>query len=273
MIPERYFPFPDGKYRLQIGASPLKEGEDILEADAHRETELALKRACFAARDHYYFLALPGSEAAQKEAAQLLSQGACEDFRALGDSVQEDLLLLDALNPQVPLIAGHLCFPNAWSLEDKLGRSFLELHAPVPGFAATLGPPSLKLLERLKPERPVFRLNWAVKATAQLDLSTRWSAWEAEQKAQVTAANAGARCFLRVERQTLSRLPGSGAILFTLHTYVQAMETLRPDQLQRLRGVLQTCPAEMLAYKGITPFLAPLSAWLAANTGGQPDQD
>lgn len=266
MIPARYFPFPDAQYRLQIGASPLAPHESILEPDEHRDHELALKRACFAARDNYYFLALPGSEAAQREAALYLSQGSLDNFRALGDSVQEDLLLLDLTQPGIPLIAGHLCFPNAWSLDDKLGRSFLEIHSPVPHFATTLGPPSEKLLARLKPQRPVARLNWALKATAQLDLTLRWSAWEAAQKALVTPTNAGERCYLRIERQTLSLLPETQSVLFTLHTYVQPLATFSPEHLNRIRGVLSTCPPAMLDYKGISPFLEPVLAWLDGAT-------
>lgn len=265
MIPERYFPFASDVYKMQIGAGPIPEGRGILEPDELLEEEVALKRACFAARDDYYFLALPGSEAAQQEAALYLTQGQESDLRRLGDRVQEDLLVLTLQEPQVPLVAGHLCFPNAWSLDEKLGRSFLEIHAPVPGFAESIGTASQKLMERLKPGRPVERLNWAIKATAQLDLTNPWAVWEAEQKALVTAENAGARCYLRVERQTLSLLPETKSVLFTLHTYVQAMETLTSLQLQRVRGVVATCPDEMLAYKGIAPFAAPLRAWLGCN--------
>jgi hypothetical protein len=262
MIPDRYFPFSSPKYSLQIGARPLPADGKILEPDALLESELALKRACFAARDDYYFLALPGAEAAQQEAADYLTGGADPDFRHVGDSHQEDLLILDLKQPGIPLVAGHLCFPNAWSLNEKIGLSFLAIHSPVPNFDTTIGPPSQKLLERLKPDRPIERLNWAIKATPQLDLTSRWAAWEAAQKALVTAANAGERCFLRVERQTLSLLPKSQSVLFTLHTYLQVLSSLNGEQLVKVKGVLETCPPEMLAYKGISPFLAPLLAWL-----------
>lgn len=266
MIPERYFPFASPRYKMQIGAGPIPEGRGILEPDELLEEELALKRACFAARDNYYYLALPGSGDAQREAAEYLTQGRESDFKRLGDSVQEDLLVLTLQEPHVPLIAGHLCFPNAWSLDEKLGRSFLEIHAPVPGFAESIGTASQKLLERLKPGRPVERLNWAIKANAQLDLTNRWADWEAEQKALVTEENAGERCYLRVERQTLSLLPKTNSVLFTLHTYLQSIATLTSAQRSIVRGVVETCPPEMLAYKGIAPFAAPLKAWLRLNS-------
>ena len=45
--------------------------------------------------------------------------------------------------------------------------------------------------------------------------------------------NAGQRLHLRVERQTLSRLPKSNAVLFTIRTYMDPLSTFegRPDRV------------------------------------------
>jgi len=67
---------------------------------------------------------------------------------------------------------------------------------------------------------------------------------------------------MRAERQTLCLLPQSNTALFTVHTYTQPVSTLTPAQQLILRGVLLTCPDDMLRYKGIWPFLKPLLAWL-----------
>ncbi len=264
MIPKRYFPFRSPQYSMQIGAQPLRADEGILEPDELREEELALKRACMEYDPDYYCRALPGSEAMIEETARVLGMEPGMGLRAMGDSVQEDLLILSVGEEGVPLVAGHLCFPNAWSLGDKIGRSFLEIHGPVPGFGTGIGPPSQKLLERLKGGRPVQRINWAVKATGQLDLTMRWAEWEAEQKRLVTAENAGERCYLRIERQTLTALPESQGVLFGLHTYVQRIDSLDGEERMLVKGVLRTCPEAMLAYKGITPYHEPLLAWLSA---------
>ncbi|MBZ2183154.1 MAG: DUF3445 domain-containing protein [Bryobacter sp.] len=261
MIPPLYFPLSSPQYDLRIGASPLPAGQLIFEPDEHFTHELALKRHCLDFNPHYYCQSLPGSEAAQAELARLLglSEGG---IRAAGDSVQEDLLLLDLSQPGLPLIAGHLCFANAWCLDDKIGRPFLSIHAPVPDFENTIGPSSQKLIERLKPGRPISRLNWAVKSTGQLDLTSRWDAFVASCNAAITPQNAGTHCWMRAERQTLCLLPQSNTALFTVHTYTQPVSTLTPAQQLILRGVLLTCPDDMLRYKGIWPFLKPLLAWL-----------
>lgn len=263
MIPPHYFPLPEPQYRLSIGATPIPPQQAIFEPDELREAELALKRECFAYVEHYYCQALAGSEAAQADLCRLLGTNS---LREAGDSVQEDLLILDPHLPGLPLVAGHLCFANAWCLDDKMGQPFLAIHGPVPTFATSIGPSSQRLLERLKPGRPVQRLNWAVKSTGQLDLTSRWDADVAVWNARVTAANAGAHCWMRAERQTLSLLEPSGCVLFTVHTYTQPVETLSPAQIHNLHGVLRTCPEDMLRYKGIWPFHGPLLDWLARHT-------
>ena len=51
----------------------------------------------------------------------------------------------------------------------------------------------------------------------------------------VTAENAGQRLHLRVERQTLSRLPRTGAVLFTIRTHMKRLDHFegRPDAVRR----------------------------------------
>jgi hypothetical protein len=180
----------------------------------------------------------------------------------VGAQVAEDLLILRASGDQ-ELIAGHLCFPNGWCLNEKMGRPLLAIHDPVPGYAETLGEPTRNLLARLKPGRPVGRLNWGMKPTGRLDLSSRWNDWVRFANSEVTPENAGDRCYLRVERQTLTALPDSGCVLFTIHTYQQTLATLSPAQQQLLRGVLETTPPAMADYKGLTPILAPALHWLS----------
>ena len=270
MIPAHYFPFVEPRYELKIGASPLASPDLVFERDDLYEQELELKRACLECDAHYYCQALPGSEEAQREVLEMVGGGgdaACA-IRAAGDRVQEDLLILDCGQAGLPLIAGHLCFANAWCLDDKMGRSFMDIHGPVPEFPATIGPTSEKLLERLKVGRTVGRLNWAVKSTGQMDLTSRWDAAVAGWNQEVDSTNAGERCFMRAERQTLTRLARSNCVLFTVRTYTQTVASLSFEQQKILLGVLRTCPEAMLRYKGIWPFAPALLEWLGGYTNG-----
>ncbi len=260
MVPTLYFPFLVPQYSLKMGLTPLGAGESVIERDGDTDAELAVKAELLREIPGYYDQALPGSEQAQREVGQVLGLEG-ETLAEMGRTVAEDLLILRADGEQ-ELIAGHLYFANGWCLDEKLGRPLLDIHAPVPGYAEKLGQPTRNLLERLKPGRPVGRLNWSVKPTDRLDLSSRWSAWLRERCAEVTAENAGERCFLRVERQTLTALPESGCVLFGLHTYQQALGTLSAEQRALVKGVLETAPGEMLDYKGISSFLGSALRWL-----------
>jgi hypothetical protein len=182
-----------------------------------------------------------------------------------GRQVQEDLLLLDASTAGYPLMAGQLCFANRWSLEEKMGSSFLDIHGPVPGFGEQIGRLSQLLMERLKPSRPVWRYNWSLTVSGELDLSTRVYDAVQARMAGVTAANCGETCFFRTERQTLARLPQTGAVLFTVHTYRTLLGNLARDAAwaQRFLEVLDQASPALLAYKGVTPVEGPLRDYLS----------
>jgi hypothetical protein len=151
------------------------------------------------------------------------------------------LLLLDG---DLRLVAGQLCFANAWSLGEKMGRLIEGVHAPVPGYDSVLASPVRKLLERLKPERPVWRVNWGVKPTSRLDLTSRHDAWVNSLKPGCPLEN----CWLRVERQSLSRLPKTEHVLFTIHTYQAPVRGADADVVAL---VIASTPAETRRYKGI----------------------
>jgi len=254
VIPPRYFPFTAPAFALTVGARPLAPGDTLIEVDPPcHARELREKLALLAADPAYYSQALPGTHDAQREAVDLLLDDTAgritprsrvttlDDF---GRCVVEDLLLLDE---HLRLVAGQLCFANAWCLGEKLGQPLTAVHAPVPGYAAQLASPVEKLLERLKPGRPVWRVNWALRPVENLDLTSRHLAWLERQKPGRRLED----CWLRVERQTLSKLARTGHTLFTIHTYQQPFATLTPAQQALVRSVLAATPADTLAYKGL----------------------
>lgn len=184
----------------------------------------------------------------------------------VGRQVQEDLLLLAGTPPV--LVAGQLCFANDWSLEEKIGLPFAAIHAPVGDSVAPMLRAAGTFVERLPAHRPVWRLNWSFKHSDELDQTTRHAPrLKAELAAlapTLTPDTVGERLFVRVERQTLTRLPQSGAVLFTVRTHQNrlAAEAANPDRAARMLAVLRGTPPGLLDYKSITPFLAPLLRFL-----------
>ena len=194
----------------------------------------------------------------------------------IGRQVQEDLLLMEAREDgETVLVAGHVCFPSKWSLREKIGQTFLEIHEPVPGFGVGPGRAADTLMRRLKAEVPITRVNGSVAPTDRLDLLPERAADWNESEEEITAENAGERCFLRMERQTLTRLPESRGILFTIRVYLAPVSDLvgEPEKLRRFAGVVKTMPPETLEYKGMTRYVDALIGYLdrqldAANAAG-----
>ncbi|GCE23420.1 heme-dependent oxidative N-demethylase family protein [Dictyobacter kobayashii] len=299
-----YFPFDHEHFTMAMGVQALGAGCLIEIDTDHYQAEMALKHQLLADDPVYYAQALPRTEELQWEVLELLLPHMADSYPQwftlrieqdgwhwhnhlldeyqefhpgnggslpqaplewLGRQVQEDLLLLDgSATAGFPLVAGLLCFPNSWCLDEKLGQSFLAIHDPVPLFAEQIGRSSHLLLQRLKAGRSVWRLNWAFRSTARLDITPRATHEVQQSYAGLTPTTIGEQCFLRVERQTLTRLPRTGGILFTVHTYQTPIAEVAADPMaaHRMARVLATTPAEMLAYKGLTPFVEPLLTYL-----------
>lgn len=201
-----------------------------------------------------------------------------EDDRAAGtDSVHLDSISLDWLGRRVqediavmqndpsagyPLIAGCVCFPSGWTVREKVGRSVLAMHHDVPEFESELYPNTERLMQRLKPERSVWRTNWGLRPSSQLDQSPRHSQFLESERREITASNVGRRCYFRVEFQTLTRVP-CGDIVFLIRTEQCPLEQLTSQQKRILHGTLTTCPDSTLSYKGILPMRGSLLQYLS----------
>ena len=197
-----------------------------------------------------------------------LGSDALNPLAWLGTQVQEDLILMaPQANGEIVCVGGHLCFAAGWDLGEKMGRNFLDIHASVPEFRERIGTPSTLLMQRLKPGRSVERQNWSIAASNQLNLAPKLaSQWEPSRNG-ITPENAGERVQFRVEQQTLTRLPRTSGILFTIHTYLNPLAEVVSDPARRgrLRSMLGQFPPAMLVYKGMTPYYGVLLGYLGGD--------
>lgn len=286
-----YLPFMDGQWRMAMGLKPLQL-QQWIEIDQDFADELNQKDKLL--KEHYseVFGSLAGSEAGQQEVLELLIEHLLRYFpdyyQQQGDRifnkitgqvwqrndfvtnpldlagrlVQEDLCLMQLKDREYILTAGSVCFPARWLLSDKLGHPLMQIHAPVPDYTNKLEQPVNNFFQRLKPEFPGYRINWSIVDSPELFL-TQPHRSEA-LGADITAENAGEKLWLRVERQTLRRLPRSGGILFTIRTYVYPLNTVvnDSDRASQLAAVIEQIPPQMQIYKNIFPIKTALLAYL-----------
>lgn len=276
---------------MAMGLTPQSEAE-WLAPDASLREILAEKRHLLATRHDAVFLALPTANAAATELLRLLAVHLAQRFPGVyrfenqhrlantatgetwdmdapplhpldiaGRLVAEDLCLLQASDEGYRLIGASLCFPNRWRLDEKIGQSLDVIHAPVPGLEAALHRPIAHFFAALKPDRILARVNWGI-----ADDPARFQPVGREADAAITAANAGAALYLRMERQTLRRLPQSQAVLFTIRTEITPLDRViatRADAID-LAGAIRDMSPAMLRYKHLTAAAPALLAWLDA---------
>ncbi|UEM23289.1 DUF3445 domain-containing protein [Skermanella mucosa] len=291
-----YLPFAEGPFRMAMGLMALKPA-DWIEIDGNYASEIALRDRLLIERRGDVLAMRPGAAGACREVldqlAGFLPERFPEHFQRTGPEllnhvtgdrwqvegelsdpleiagrlVQEDLCILQEVDGELRLTAGVLCFPNRWRLADKLGLPMLGIHAPVPAYADRLGRPVDRFLGLMTPDRPVWRLNWSLTDDPTLFQPVGHGRLEPDRS--MTAENAGVRVFLRVERQTLRRLPRTGAVLFTIRTYQRPVEALaaRPQEAARLASAVRALPDDTARYKSVMPFRSALLACLDRMTG------
>ena len=88
----------------------------------------------------------------------------------------------------------------------------------------------------------------------------------------MTPENIGDKLHLRVELQSLWRLPRSNGILFVIRCYLISLNELVtvPKWGRRLPRVLATLPDEIADYKGMTRYRQMAIDWLKKYDDGLP---
>ena len=164
----------------------------------------------------------------------------------LGGVWEPDFLLLKR-NGRSRLVAGVVCFPSSWSLEEKMGRAIDEIHDVVPGLNAELGPQIERFLDKLAPGSCFERENWGLSADAELN---RHPARELPTLTSETNLQA---TWLRVEHQILHGMAQNG-ILFGIRLSVHRLDMVAADpaRAQALHRALKTMPDAVASYKGLT---------------------
>lgn len=197
----------------------------------------------------------------------------CGPFEYITRQAQGDFTLQDQRDDNLWIEAGMVTSQADWSLDFDIGMNFHEWHAPVP-LAKDMGifDRALKFLLKLQYGAPVRRFNWTMTVDPMLDTSPEnYPKW-GPGKTTLNMDNVGQRQHLRVELQTLFRLPRSNAIVFPIRCYLISFQDLVsvPKWGRRLHRVLKTLPPELAEYKGFQSNHDLLVQWLAQYDDGAP---
>lgn len=168
--------------------------------------------------------------------------------------VQEDLVLMRETPTSFDMAAAAVVF-SFNDLPQKLGTTTNVIHAPVPGFEKHLSKVLYLSFKNLQVEKPLWRNNWTIVPTGRLDEPSDFATHQQELQALSQMKDIRER-FLKVEYQTIRRLPRTRYLLFTVRTFVDPMSAL--ERLPTSSKAAETLAASIrgmsfptLKYKGI----------------------
>lgn len=261
-----YLPFLDGAPKFEPNLSPIPK-TDWLTPDTEAETWLRDKclilkmmRANVVGGD------LDGAAAEELLAMVIEATGRVPNQKmpsALEEAasiISDDLCLLSAERPNDwRLVAGVLCAPTYWTLPERIGLDLGALHSPVPRGDPELAARVGRIFSGLKPDVVLERFNWTVQASEKYYTPDRPSA----AKKQTSDLH------LRVERQTIRKLPKTGAVVFGIRISVDPLLPILADGDTReaFEDAWLGAPHEVRRYKRWDE-LEPLVAE-ACRTGGR----
>lgn len=272
-------PFMSPRSAFAPGIGPL-EPEAWLFPAADFAGQMRLRDRLIAERPQEVLAVLPEGEAAAAELAEMVAEevlarhGAARLPGAIrrpdgvevpldlppmtlaGRLAQEDFLIMDRPEgaPEHVLTAGVLCFPAHWRLDEKIGKPLVRIHLPVPEYPGDLAARVQRFFDGVKVGRPLTRANWHFAGAPEL-----WTpAHEAEKMVNFTRrlTATGEAGWLRVERQTVLRMPRTNAVVFGVRTLMTPLDALTPEHWRAVLDRIAEAPEHDRARKASPALLA-----------------
>jgi hypothetical protein len=196
-----------------------------------------------------------------------------EPLDYIARQAQGDFVVMDQRADDLWIEAGMVTAQADWSLDFDMGMTFKEWHGPVPlAHEMNVFDRALKYLLNLRLGQPVRRPNWTMTIHPRLDTSPENYPHWGPDRGTVTAQNAGDLVNLRVELQSLWRLPRSNAVLFGIRCYLISVRELAtiPKWARRVHRVLKDLHPALVEYKGLSRYRDAVVEWLAPYDDGAP---
>ncbi len=261
MSPARYFPIESGRYEVKPGLFKFgtsfgngRADECVFQIDDQFSRYHAEKMAARQEQLSKYYLTHNYRSTTADRVARFMNMGET-DLDALACRVQEDLAVIQRDGNQHWLAAIHLCFPNHWAAEEKIGKTFAEIHEPVAGIDP-INRQADKLVDAMiNATAGLVRFAWGVATDDRLNHHP-----SKELGRHFDPANP--RAFLRIERQTIWGFPEVEASLFTIRTYFEDLAILERDMRAKVISAIESMTPAALQYKGLAESRDDLLAWL-----------
>lgn len=211
--------------------------EEVWERDESESARIMLeKRVILESRERYWESGCP-SEILDEVASWVRGWHPWRpsgSFEEVGRSIPEDLLVHRLEGSRDWLAAAHVCFPSSWDPGEKIGRTWEEIHRPVPMDLSS----SSRIVRAMVSAGPFERFVWGVVHDDRYDFhpSRSRSGFSLEDPFVL----------VKVERQVTVPFPSLGCCLFILRQYL-----VRDYESDRLALAIEGMTPEQKGYKGL----------------------
>ncbi|KAI0888226.1 uncharacterized protein GGS22DRAFT_94900 [Annulohypoxylon maeteangense] len=255
--PRPYRPFR-WAYHQTMSLTKL-ETDWWLELESTYKQRIAQRKALFAEHGSAVLQSLPGSELACKELMEMVIQFLCARYpqyfvlsadksrlenKILGtvsmikekhpllillDNVPEDfgMVLRDPESGYYAFRAGLICSALGWNVGSKIGMKLHEIHTPIPDYKEKMQFSMDRYFSKMPANKPIQRGSWGLEVDQPLYMppGDPHASYRDSQDTTLTRD----RIHLRVDWQTLRRLPLSGAVVFNFKALFTPIEEFRDE--------------------------------------------
>lgn len=215
------------------------------------------KDALLASVPHLVWAETEGSRPAQAEALEQVAAALGRGVEAAGlppllaaaREVSDDLCVMERRDGGWRLTALSLSAGSFFTAQQVIGKSLGALHDPVPGFADRLLGRVTRIFDGFRDDLILERRNWSVVSSTELHMPD-----PGPMRAAISGiepARAAEVLQVRVERQTLRRLPRTGGLVFTIRVWLDPLARVaeHPRRLAAFARAWRAAAPEFRAYK------------------------
>lgn len=252
-----------------------------LELESTYADRISQRQELFRKHGKTVLQALPGSELATRELMEMCLQFVCarypqhfsldvdtmtfhngilgttanlkieEPLHVLLNHIPEDFacMIRDPETGIYSFRAGIICSSLGWNVGSKIGLKLHEIHAPIPDYREKMQRSMDRYFAKMPTDKPIQRGSWGLEIDEPLFMPPG-DPHEVLREAQDPTHTID-RCNLRVDWQTLRRLPLSGSIVFNFKALFTPVTEFRDEPYipSLMLKVLKEGKKELMQYK------------------------
>ena len=228
---ENLIPFDiEVPYRMRPNMRPLSISEPITYQDSQYENYIAeKKRLCSP---------IFGNNVTKNVYERSLEYLQCYDFTEATEKYQEDFVIWapDA-NGRLSIQIASVCFPSGWAPEEKINKTFAEIHEPVADNKLIMAAAD-NIATMITQKGPFVRSVWTIANSPELNrhplIKKPWTNETIDQM------------YYRTERQIT--VPLDNMAIFFIRTYVLPLLSVDHD---KIKDSINSMNEEILTYKDL----------------------